>query len=101
MGGHVSPTITCAGAETIYVYEVFTIVAMRGRNPDNPSERGRYKQRLEPNTGGDIKHYHLSPEGQPRVGGGLFSMPRGSGLKRRNADGISMVTKGQSSPHES
>ena len=34
----------------------FTIVAMRGRNPDNPSERkrsnGRYKQRLEPNTGG-------------------------------------------------
>lgn len=21
-GGHVSPTITCAGAETIYVYEV-------------------------------------------------------------------------------
>jgi hypothetical protein len=34
----------------------FTIVAMRGRNPDNPSERGRsngrYKQRLEPNMGG-------------------------------------------------
>lgn len=34
----------------------FTIVAMRGRNPDNPSERkrsnGRYKQRLEPNSGG-------------------------------------------------
>ena len=86
--------------------KVFTIVAMRGRNPDNPSERGRskgrYKQRLEQRRGGgDIKHYHLSPEGQPRVGGGLFSMPRGSGLKRRNADGISMVTKGQSSPHES
>lgn len=35
----------------------FTIVAMRGRNPDNPSERkrsnGKYKQRLEPNKGGD------------------------------------------------
>jgi hypothetical protein len=34
----------------------FTIVAMRGRNPDNPSERkksnGRYRQRLEPNSGG-------------------------------------------------
>lgn len=34
----------------------FTIVAMRGRNPDNPSERkrsnGNYKQRLEPNKGG-------------------------------------------------
>ena len=34
----------------------FTIVAMRGRNPDNPSERsksnGNYKQRFEPNRGG-------------------------------------------------
>lgn len=34
----------------------FMIVAMRGRNPDNPSERaksnGNYKQMLEPNTGG-------------------------------------------------
>ena len=34
----------------------YTIVAMRGRNPDNPSERGRsngkYRQRLEPNSGG-------------------------------------------------
>lgn len=34
----------------------FTIVAMRGRNPDNPSERsksnGKYKQRIEPNRGG-------------------------------------------------
>ena len=33
-----------------------TIVAMRGRNPDNPSERsksnGNYKQRFEPNRGG-------------------------------------------------
>lgn len=83
----------------------FTIVAMRGRNPDNPSERkrsnGRYKQRLEPNTGGGIKHYHLSPEGQPRAGNISLSMPRGSGLKRRNADGISMVIKGQSSPRVS
>lgn len=34
----------------------FTIVAMRGRNPDDPSERGKsngnYRQRLEPNRGG-------------------------------------------------
>ena len=34
----------------------YMIVAMRGRNPDNPSERGksngRYRQRLEPNRGG-------------------------------------------------
>lgn len=34
----------------------YLIVAMRGRNPDNPSERGksngRYRQRLEPNGGG-------------------------------------------------
>lgn len=34
----------------------YLIVAMRGRNPDNPSERGRsngrYQQRLEPNRGG-------------------------------------------------
>ena len=34
----------------------FEIVASRGRNPDNPSERGKsngnYKQRLEPNKGG-------------------------------------------------
>ena len=34
----------------------FMIAAMRGRNPDNPSERaksnGNYKQRLEPNRGG-------------------------------------------------
>lgn len=34
----------------------FMIVAMRGRNPDNPSERaksnGNYKQRFEPNRGG-------------------------------------------------
>ena len=34
----------------------FMIVAMRGRNPDNPSERAKsnenYKQMLEPNTGG-------------------------------------------------
>ena len=34
----------------------YLIVAMRGRNPDNPSERGRsngnYRQRLEPNRGG-------------------------------------------------
>ena len=34
----------------------YLIVAMRGRNPDNPSERaksnGNYKQRLEPNRGG-------------------------------------------------
>ena len=27
-------------------------VAMRGRNPDNPSERGNYKQRIEPNMSG-------------------------------------------------
>ena len=31
-------------------------MASRGRNPDNPSERGKsngnYKQRLEPNKGG-------------------------------------------------
>lgn len=36
--------------------KLFTIVAMRGRNPDNPSERsksnGNYKQRFEPNRGG-------------------------------------------------
>lgn len=36
--------------------KLYTIVAMRGRNPDNPSERGRsngnYRQRLEPNRGG-------------------------------------------------
>lgn len=34
----------------------FMIAAMRGRNPENPSERaksnGNYKQRLEPNRGG-------------------------------------------------
>lgn len=34
----------------------YLIVAMRGRNPDNPSERaksnGNYRQRLEPNRGG-------------------------------------------------
>ena len=34
----------------------FTIVAMRGRDPDNPSERGKsngkYRQRIEPNNGG-------------------------------------------------
>ena len=34
----------------------YTIVASRGRNPDNPSERaksnGTYRQRLEPNVGG-------------------------------------------------
>lgn len=34
----------------------YLIVAMRGRNPDNPSERaksnGNYKQRFEPNRGG-------------------------------------------------
>ena len=34
----------------------FEIVASRGRNPDNPSERaksnGNYRQRLEPNRGG-------------------------------------------------
>ena len=34
----------------------FLITAMRGRNPDDPSERaksnGKYKQRLEPNRGG-------------------------------------------------
>ena len=27
-------------------------VAMRGRNPDNPSERGKYEQKLEPNMSG-------------------------------------------------
>jgi DNA (cytosine-5)-methyltransferase 1 len=30
----------------------FTIVAIRGRNPDNPSESARYKQKLEPNITG-------------------------------------------------
>ena len=34
----------------------FVIVASRGRNPDNPSERGKsngkYRQRIEPNWGG-------------------------------------------------
>ena len=34
----------------------YVIVASRGRNPDNPSERGRsngrYQQRLEPNARG-------------------------------------------------
>ena len=34
----------------------YIVVASRGRNPENPSERGcsngRYRQRLEPNTGG-------------------------------------------------
>ena len=38
----------------------YMIVASRGRNPDNPSERlksnGNYKQRLEPNRGGEVTH---------------------------------------------
>lgn len=32
-GGHVSPTITCAGAETIYVYEVIHYSGDEGQKP--------------------------------------------------------------------
>lgn len=53
-GGNICPTITC-NCEGLRRVEPFS-VAMRGRNPDNPSERGKsngnYKQRIEPNMSG-------------------------------------------------
>lgn len=51
----ISPTLTAGHGNCPKVIEPFA-VAVRGRNPDNPSERGksngRYKQRLEPNFTG-------------------------------------------------
>lgn len=53
-GGNICPTITC-NCEGLRRVEPFS-VAMRGRNPDNPSERGKsngnYKQRIEVNMSG-------------------------------------------------
>lgn len=58
-GGYAKAITTCAGNRTddsLAVMEEVKIAAMRGRNPDNPNERGKsngnYQQRLEINENG-------------------------------------------------
>lgn len=54
LGGGISRTVKTD--DSLAIMEEVKIAAMRGRNPDNPSERGKsngnYKQRLEVNENG-------------------------------------------------
>ncbi len=51
---------------------LFSMFALRGRDRDNPSQRGRstdnYEQRMELIGGGCDLHHHVCREGQSRFG---------------------------------
>lgn len=86
--GGVSMAITCSYLPSIAEP---TIVAMRGRNPDNPSERGksngRYKQRIEMNQNGtsntitSVQKDNLVVEPKVRQVGNIY--PDTDGFKNR------------------